>query len=263
MGNSQTIAAPTFLAIHTAIEDLLRSGITDFSTEEAFNFSAHHIEKDAYQQKGLVSASPRLDGTIHSNVHTQTHQASSIQTQKQHLATNAALAQMAAPKVIEKPFIVDDFFWVSGQSDAAIQVIISSDSQARKGDAPLSHAGEKLFTKMLESIGISHEKIGFITLKAFDDSGQPHIEKNTLALKGSIEPLINMPHTKHILLVGQDCARILFEKETLHSLRKKEITFANKPVSTVMHPEALLKQPLLKRMAWADLLKFKSTVGDY
>lgn len=247
----------SFLTIQSVMEDFLRSGVSDFTSNEPFNLSEDSLERDPYGLKNIQTKTAGLAGEVLSSKGGSRAPRHKTETQPNNtaLSATATFEQLNNQKSKAKPFDVDKHLWFSGNTEASIQIILSSESQ--KNTAPMSSKGTALLEKMLSAIGINIEEMGFIILNAFDASGQPHLEHNDIKLKEAVEKHLTQCPATHILLVGQDCARVMFH-QTLHNIRHTELSIQNKITCTVMHPETLLKQPVLKRMAWQDLLKFQS-----
>lgn len=224
-----------FEAVQAALADLQRSGVSDVVCDDVFDFSSSKLG-DVKHLTFKVSQQIQIDR----------------QAQTQEVVQNAA-AQLDVKKPKEVPFAVGDYVWSAAESHEALVLISTPFS---KGEEPLSAEASRLFEKMLTAIDLSSDKVAWLMIKDENASGKPHKSANAAKIKEKVQSLLAESASKHILLVGQSCGKILFG-ENLSALRKKDVELSGKRAVALCHPNMLLKQPALKRMAWQDLLKFK------
>lgn len=232
----------TLQAIHTALSDLSRAGVTDVAGFEAFDFCSSSIE----DSKPLVM-----------QISQQTSVSRSESTQK--VVQNAVAQLSAQPQKEEpksEPFALDHHVWQKGENNP-VMIVISTPSHHTQ--PALSPEASSLFEKMLSAIGLSVEEVTLLAVKDEDSRGKPHKAANAKLIAEKVKDLIGSDSCEQILMVGQSCAKILFS-ESLSALRKQQNSISEKPVVALVHPQMLLKQPALKRMAWQDLLKFQAYV---
>lgn len=226
-------------SLQVLLQDLERAGVSDVVSDDSFDFC-----DDSFDTKVLAYKAPAPVVAV------SAQSASGV-------VSSVADKLSAAPKK-EKPFKIDDFVWEFGEQKDLL-VILSTDE--KKGSAPLSDMATSLFTKMLAAIDLKMEDVSFLALKGTDATGKPHNSKNSSKLKSHVENMVEKAKPQAVLVVGQESGRTLFG-ENLSALRKQDISCGGVVSVALPHPQMLLKQPALKRMAWQDLLKFKSCIGD-
>tara|TARA_R110000868_G_scaffold262401_2_gene521034 strand:- start:16888 stop:17571 length:684 start_codon:yes stop_codon:yes gene_type:complete len=147
---------------------------------------------------------------------------------------------------------VDDLLWSFGEKNSKVQVVLSSSLD--KGVNPLSESAKILFVKMLAAIGIEEDKITYFV---FSNAGS----FNKAETKTALHALENRGESGRLIFVGEEATKLTFGAGILKT-RLNQNEFAGKKCGVLMHPDSLLAQPLLKKIAWQDLLKFKEILGE-
>ncbi|MDE1995800.1 MAG: uracil-DNA glycosylase [Rhizobiaceae bacterium] len=155
--------------------------------------------------------------------------------------------------------------FASGTPDGGVMVIgpMPSADDDREGIAFAGRAGQ-LLDKMLAAIGLQRDGILLTNVIPWRPPGNrapsgPEIE----ICRPFIERQISLAEPKALLLLGNFTARHFFaSNETIHGLRGqwRDVTIAGRAIPAIasLHPQELLTAPINKRLAWNDLLTFKS-----
>lgn len=235
----QTEMNPLAVLMH----DMHLAGVTDVVVDSPFNFTCNKIEnpfvdfkpsdieKSVLLAPSVATPSSNLSGAEVSEV--PTHKTARRREEK--LPTSKVRA-------------LEELFWHFGEQKAAVQVILSSNAKA--GFHPLALEAKALFEKMLLSIGLKEIDLGYTVLNSASSFNKQ--EKQLV-----YDALLNIREGARVLFVGEDAVNFMFEKG-IFKARLSDHTFREKPCGLVMHPESLIAQPLLKKLAWQDLLKFKN-----
>ncbi|AVA20853.1 uracil-DNA glycosylase family protein [Rhizobium sp. CB3171] len=161
--------------------------------------------------------------------------------------------------------------FASGSAEGRVMVIgpMPSADDDREG-LPFAGRTGQLLDKMLGAIGLQRDGILLTNVIPWRPPGNrapsaPEVE----ICRPFIERQIALAEPKALLLLGNFTARHFFESnETIHGLRGqwREVTIAGRTIPAIasLHPQELLTAPINKRLAWNDLLTFKSRIdaGD-
>ncbi|AYG58545.1 uracil-DNA glycosylase [Rhizobium jaguaris] len=157
--------------------------------------------------------------------------------------------------------------FASGTAEGRVMVIgpMPSADDDREG-TPFAGRTGYLLDKMLAAIGLQRDGILLTNVIPWRPPGNrapsaPEIE----ICRPFIERQIALAEPKALLLLGNFTARHFFESnETIHGLRGqwRDVTIAGRPIPAIasLHPQELLTAPINKRLAWNDLLMFKSRI---
>jgi DNA polymerase len=148
------------------------------------------------------------------------------------------------------------------------KVMVIDDVPSRDEDiagVPFAGAAGVLFDQMFDAIGLSrsaHEANKGVYLSAVlpwrapenrDPSSQELAMMTPFLLKH-----IELANPDIIVMMGNHPCAALLGRTGVTRLRGKWQTIAGKPALPMVHPRALLRTPIAKREAWADLLALKA-----
>ncbi|MDL2402337.1 uracil-DNA glycosylase [Rhizobium mayense] len=157
--------------------------------------------------------------------------------------------------------------FASGTAEGRVMVIgpMPSADDDREG-TPFAGRTGLLLDKMLAAIGLHRDGILLTNVIPWRPPGNrapsaPEIE----ICRPFIERQIALAEPKALLLLGNFTARHFFESnETIHGLRGqwRDVTISGRAIPAIasLHPQELLTAPINKRLAWNDLLMFKSRI---
>lgn len=157
--------------------------------------------------------------------------------------------------------------FADGNPDSGILVIgpMPTADDDRDG-IPFSGKQGQLLARMLAAIGLDRANCLITHAIAWRPPGNrmptgPEME----ICRPFIERQIILAKPKLILLLGNFATKFFFDSpENIQTLRGKwrEISFQNSTFTALatLHPSDLLTAPISKRLAWADLLEFKSQI---
>lgn len=208
------------------LHDMHMAGISDVVSESTFQFYNEKIEN------------PFLEKDIEAQ-----QQPTSIQI------TTTSTKQ--SEKDTDKAKSIDDLVWQFGKASAQVKVVISS--HADKGVHPLSEKAKMLFIKMLKAINIQESDISYIVLSQADKYS--NLDKKTVKIS-----LADLDEMSFKLFVGEEAVQCAMGETLIRFRQKEDLFYQNKPCGAVIHPESLLAQPALKKLAWLDLLKFSTSI---
>lgn len=219
------------------LQDMYLAGVTDVVAETPFDLSTDKIENP-----------------FEADTFTAPAEAQTLSVQSQSHSTEPSV--VTTPTAVEKTEVVEvasnrnisDMIWNFGDKSAAVHIVLSSSAQ--KGLHPLAVEAKTLFEKMLQSIGVEESSVAYTVLSGVSD--YKNSEKKIV-----LEELTKIREGATVLFVGEDASKLVFGKGLFKS-RVQANVFADQPCGVVMHPESLMAQPLLKKLAWQDLLKFKA-----
>ncbi|QND49955.1 uracil-DNA glycosylase [Rhizobium lusitanum] len=157
--------------------------------------------------------------------------------------------------------------FASGTPEGRVMVIgpMPSADDDREG-TPFAGRTGQLLDKMLVAIGLKRDDILLTNVIPWRPPGNrapsaPEIE----ICRPFIERQIVLAEPKALLLLGNFTARHFFgSNETIHGLRGqwREVTISGRAIPAIasLHPQELLTAPINKRLAWNDLLAFKTRI---
>ncbi len=150
--------------------------------------------------------------------------------------------------------------WGEGSEDA--QLMIISEYPDRDEDfygRPFVGANEEILKKMLSAIKLKKEDF-FIThaVKCKTPGGRPPEIDEILACKYYLLNQIKLLKPKLILAFGFTPPKMFFENSsTFSSIRGNHIKIKDSVVLFTYHPNYIIKNPIVKRLIWEDLQKFR------
>lgn len=212
------------------------AGVTDVAGEQAFSWFS---EPQPTVPHPLITAEPTPD--------------------EPPISTEVTLTDLQADKMV----------WTVG--DAPALLVLAAAPYGTAQDAlPLTQSEQVLLGNMLHAIGWQLEQVGFACVANTNAQGKPLNKQTAVALQEAYQACV----TKHaanvqgVLVLGQVPWHVWQGEETaLSSAREKfhdsAMTVLEKPAGLTYHPRALLKQPLLKRLAWQDLQSFQTKLKTH
>jgi DNA polymerase len=135
-----------------------------------------------------------------------------------------------------------------------------------RSGVPFCGPSGQLLDRMLSFIGLNRAKNFYITNTLFwRPPGNRQPTKEELAIcKPFVEKHISLINPKLLVLVGGTAtASLLNDTRGITRLRGQVFAYKNDymasevPVHVLYHPSYLLRQPLAKKQAWADVLALK------
>lgn len=140
-----------------------------------------------------------------------------------------------------------------------------------RSGVPFCGPSGQLLDRMLSFIGLNRAENFYITNTLFwRPPGNRQPTKEELAIcKPFVEKHIALINPKLLVLVGGTAtASLLNDTRGITRLRGQVFAYKNDympsevPVHVLYHPSYLLRQPLAKKQAWADVLKLKAAVSQ-
>tara|TARA_Y100000591_G_scaffold73796_1_gene61392 strand:+ start:177 stop:848 length:672 start_codon:yes stop_codon:yes gene_type:complete len=159
-----------------------------------------------------------------------------------------------------------DFFLGSGDANAKLLIVDEAPAlEVDRGGVPFLGKAGKLLDKILLALGLSRTKDIFIVniLKC-------NLPKNRDPLPSEIEkyiPYLNRQikiiKPKLILALGKVAGKSLIGKDIpLQEMRNTIYDYNSIPLRITYHPETLLKNQSLKKIAWDDFKRVKSQMEN-
>ncbi|WP_075290232.1 uracil-DNA glycosylase [Pararhizobium arenae] len=155
--------------------------------------------------------------------------------------------------------------FMDGSPESRIMVIgpMPNADDDRDG-LPFSGKQGQMLERMLSAIGLDRTSTLLTNVIAWRPPGNrvPSPRESEIC-RPFIERQIALAEPKHLLILGNFAARFLFGgTDTIHHTRGewRDLTIAGTTVQAMatLHPQDLISAPASKRLAWQDLLAFKS-----
>lgn len=133
----------------------------------------------------------------------------------------------------------------------------------KQGEPFVGRAGQ-LLTAMLKSIGLSRDAVYIANILKCrpPENRDPHVNE-VATCTPFLQEQITQINPRLLVAVGRISAHYLLQtKASMESLRQKQLKFAgtNTPLIATYHPAYLLRNPIDKKKAYADLLFIRSTL---
>lgn len=217
----------------TYLQDLARYGVTDFAADIPFDFATA-------PQK--VNMAPVAEKPAQATPAAPAKPAAPWEQPVSSVPVSQPKAQQPVKLAEPKVNVAEGMVWALGADASSVKIQVLVYNKTQEAPQPFTEEATKLFAKMMAAISVEMSSIAYV------------LHSDTVSMEEKITQ--NIASDKPLLIVGQDSAEALTGK-TLSVLRGDLAVegFAN--VGVVAHPNLLLKQPVLKRVAWQDLLKFK------
>ena len=156
--------------------------------------------------------------------------------------------------------------FADGNQNADI-MLIGEAPGAREDEEGIPFCGQsgKLLDNILPSIALKRGEV-YITNTVFwrPPGNRRPTRDEIVTCRPFVEKHIALLKPKLIVLVGNTAVESLLEKnESMHNLRQQVFTYSNQyltdPIKSIVifHPSYLLRQPVKKKLMWADMLKIK------
>lgn len=135
---------------------------------------------------------------------------------------------------------------------------------------PFVGVSGQLLDLMLSFIGLKRETDFYITNTLFwrPPGNRPPTTDEIEICRPFVEKHIALVDPKIMVLVGGTATKaVLNDNRGITRLRGQQFTYTNAylkreiPVHVIYHPSYLLRQPIAKKQAWADLLVLKQALG--
>ena len=150
----------------------------------------------------------------------------------------------------------NEFFFGSGDANANLLIVDEAPAlEMNPNGVPFLGKAGKLLDKILLALGLSRTKDVFIV-----NILRCELPKNRDPLPSEIEkyiPYLNRQikiiQPKLILALGKVAGKSLIGKDlSLQNMRKKTYNYNGIPLRISYHPETLLRNQILKKLAWDD-----------
>ncbi len=123
-------------------------------------------------------------------------------------------------------------------------------------------AVQRLAQRMLAAIGLESGAYRQLNLLPWaPPAGRPPREPELAAFAPFVTRAITLAAPRAILAFGGNAAALTGESGGIATLRGKWLAVGDVPLLATFHPRLLLKQPELKRLAWADLQAFAARLA--
>ncbi len=153
---------------------------------------------------------------------------------------------------------------VFAAGNPAARVMIVGEAPSREEDVagrPFAGVQGDLLAKMMAAIGLVAEAVDPATSVYMATAmpwrvpgdGLPN-RKDMAMMRPFLERHIALVNPDVVILMGNTACQMLLDKTGISRLRGKWTEVAGRPAMPMAHPMSLLKTPLAKRDAWADLL---------
>jgi uracil-DNA glycosylase family 4 len=163
---------------------------------------------------------------------------------------------------------------VFAQGVAASRLMFVGEAPGAEEDrngVPFCGPSGKLLDRILSFIGLNRAENFYITNTLFwrpPGNRQPSAEELEIC-RPFVEKHIALVDPKILVLVGGTAtSAVLKDTRGITRLRGQVFSYTNAymsrdvPVHVIYHPSYLLRQPLAKKQAWADLLKLKESLAS-
>lgn len=158
---------------------------------------------------------------------------------------------VVTPKATPKPVVAKPTVDLSAQVwmvNEGAKVICAA-TGIKNGEAPFSGEEQMLFTNMLKAIGLSPEDVGYLVVHEKHCTEENGDELSTMSRR-----MLSSCKANVIMSFGENmCPVLMGGKVTLSGVRGFGKEVAGIRYVATYSPRSLLKQPLLKRLAWEDL----------
>lgn len=237
-------------ALQTLLEDLQRSGVSDLAGDAPFSFTQDKavnpfvgVSLAQTTKPSVAQAEKPLPSVAETIFEPSQAQDVSVRLSSQKETQTEKAPQENVPATRS----INDMFWHFGSEKPSLTVLLNT--QVEKGLHPLSVQAKALFDKMLKAIKLNEEDVHYMVFK--------HLEKCTSSEKENLSKLVEKEcKSNHFLCIGEEVSEA-FLNGKISSLRGKQVQFLQGKAGVLIHPESLTLQPLLKKMAWQDMLNFK------
>ncbi len=158
-----------------------------------------------------------------------------------------------------------DFFFGSGDPNADLLIVDEAPVMEidSKGLSFLGKAG-KLLDKILFAIGLNRSKNVFIVniLKCRPTKNRDPLPSEIEKYIPYLQKQIKLIQPKLILALGKVAGKSLIGKDiSINEMRDTTFNYHEIPLRITYHPEALLKNQNLKKLAWDDFKWIKNHMG--
>lgn len=133
----------------------------------------------------------------------------------------------------------------------------------REGRPFVGRAGQ-LLDRMLAAIGLDRQKNVYITnvLPWRPPQNRDPLPVEIGMMKPFLERHVALAQPQVLVLMGNISCDAVLGKRGITRLRGQWTQAMNLPVMPMFHPAYLLRQPQVKRQAWADLLELKAKLRE-
>jgi uracil-DNA glycosylase family 4 len=152
--------------------------------------------------------------------------------------------------------------FADGNPQAHVMILGEApDIEEDREGRPFVGAAGQLLDKMLAAIGLSRtdtdprKAVYLANVMPWRPAGNRALEPHELAMMMPfVERHVALVNPDIVIVMGNTALASLGGGQSLQDLRGRWISAFGKPAIPMLHPNALLRTPLLKREAWKDLL---------
>lgn len=151
-----------------------------------------------------------------------------------------------------------------GQAGARVMIIGEApDRDEDRQGTPFAGQAGGLLDRMLEAIDLSRSENVYLTnvLPWRPPQGRDPLPAEIAMMQPFLERHVALAEPEILILMGNVACQAALGKRGISRLRGKWGQVWGKSALPMLPPEALLRQPQHKRMAWADLLELKARLG--
>ena len=146
---------------------------------------------------------------------------------------------------------------VLGAGNPDADIVFVGEAPGKEEDIqglPFVGRSGKLLDKMLDSIGLSREKVYILNvLKCRPPENRDPLPSEIEICEQYLKKQLEIINPKLVVSLGRISAMTLLRtKESLKDLREKKLSYEGIDFLVTYHPAALLRNPNLKKYAWED-----------
>lgn len=244
------------------LDDLQRSGVTEFTAQDPFDWFASRFKREL----PILETSPAAQAQSLSQQSAQQVSVSSEQAQKvaEVVAQTAKARQASSPAKAEhknktQPFDPATCLQLENTQAPLLIVAVSDDA---RGQRKFSPATAQLWQKIQQAVGFEDLTPSWLTVKGRAADVRKLQADDLESLHTHATKLILESQAKCVVLLGQMAIRTVFGQVGLYQARKEALPLPNTLkdiyIQASYHPATLLKEPILKAQAWQDWLSIEA-----
>lgn len=246
------------------LDDLQRSGVTEFTTQDPFDWFASRFKRDLpiletssdVQAKSLSQQSSQQVSVT--NEQAQKVAQVVAKTAKSHQPNKAPTTWQESKKTAQ-PFDAASCLQLENTQAPLLIVAVSDDA---RGQRKFSPATAQLWHKMQQAVGFEGVTPSWLTVKGRAADVRKLPADDLESLHTQTAKLIIESQAKCVVLLGQMAIRTIFGHVGLYQARKEALPLPNTLkdiyIQASYHPATLLKEPILKAQAWQDWLSIEA-----
>lgn len=163
-----------------------------------------------------------------------------------------------------------NFVFADGNAQARVMIIGEAPVEAEdKAGQPFVGAPGQMLDRMFAALGLARDnpdpaKAIYVTnvIPWRAPGNRPPSAEEIAMLRPFLMRHIELAAPDVLVLMGNAACAALMGRQGITRLRGKWAEVANRPALPMFHPQQLLKTPLAKREAWADLLALQAKLRE-